>query len=257
MATDYHLKLSLSGELWNELLSAALPVRLAGDELHLARSARSAVHRLGLRQRVAGLLEDRSPPPAVVQLKNRAVGAWRRRRPELRRRLHELVRVEGEWSVELDGMGTELRCARQRIAADAWVRGVAEGRIVLLQENIELPFRLERRIGASLALSDIRYEPGHRAVLGSLRDLAVYAGDSVPLQLLSRLLEYALEHQLQNVNPLPILSREQVENLVAPMGGPLRMQMGVEELALDIDDGDVVLKVRFGFTRKQLEDSEA
>jgi len=59
MATDYHLKLSLSGELWNEMLAAALPVRLAGDELHLARSARSAVHRLGLRQRVAEALSSK------------------------------------------------------------------------------------------------------------------------------------------------------------------------------------------------------
>src|SRR5690606_35494578 len=130
------------------------------------------------------------------------------------------------------GVGTEMRCAHQRIAADAWLRGVAEGRIVLLQENVELPFRLERRIGASLALADIRYEPGHRAVLGSLQDLAVYAGDSVPMQLLSRLAEYALEQQLPRVNPVPILRRDQVEGLVAPMGGPLRMQMGVEDLAL-------------------------
>lgn len=256
MATDYHLKLSLSGELWNEMLGAALPVRIAGDELHLARSARAAVHRLGLRQRVAGLLEDRSPPPAMLQLKDRAVGAWRRRRPALKPRIADLVRVEGEWRVEVDGVGTEMRCAHQRIAADAWLRGVAEGRIVLLQENVELPFRLERRIGASLALADIRYEPGHRAVLGSLQDLAVYAGDSVPMQLLSRLAEYALEQQLPRVNPVPILRRDQVEGLVAPMGGPLRMQMGVEDLALDVDDGDIVLKVRFGFTRKQLEDSE-
>lgn len=257
MATDYHLKLSLSGELWNEMLAAALPVRLAGDELHLARSARSVVHRLGLRQRVAGLLEDRSPPRAMLQLKERAKEAWRRRRPGLERRLHELVRVEGEWHVEVDGMGTELRCTRQRVAADAWIRGVAEGRIVLLQENVELPFRLERRIGASVALADIRYEPGHRAVIGSLQDLAVYAGDSVPMQLLSRLAEYALEQQLPRVNPVPILRREQVESLVAPMGGAMRMQMGVEDLALEVDEGDVVLKVRFGFTRKQLGDSEA
>lgn len=256
MAKDFHLTLSLSRELWNELLAAALPVKLAGEQLQLAQSARDAVRRLGVRQRVAGLLEDRQPPAALVRAKDRAVGAWRKRKPGVYKRLGELIHVEGEWRVELDHIGTELKYSHQRVAANAYLKGTAEGKITLLRENIELPFVLERRIGASVALGDIRYDPGHRAVIGSVQDLGVYIGDNVLLQLLSRLAEYGLEQQLPRVNPVPILRRDQVEELVGPMGGPLRMKMGVEDLDLEITEGDMILKVRFGFTRAQLTDRE-
>lgn len=252
MAKDYHLTLSLSRELWNELLGAALPVKLAGEQLELLQTARGAVRRLGVRQRVAGLLEDRHPPAALVRVKDRAVGAWRKRKPALYQRLNEVVRVEGEWRVELDHVGTELKYSRQRVAANAYLKGTAEGRIVLLRENVELPFHIERRIGATVALGDIRYDPGHRAVIGSVQDLGVYIGDNALFQLLSRLAEYGLEQQLPRVNPIPILRRDQVEELVGPMGGPLRMKMGVEDLDLEITEDDLVLKIRFGFTRAQL-----
>lgn len=257
MSKDYHLTLSLSRELWNELLSAALPVKLAGEGFDVTRDARHAVRRLGVRQRVAGLLEDRRPPAALVRVKDRAAAAWRRRKPSVYRAIRDLVQIEGEWRVELDDLGTELAYGSQRVSANAYVKGVAEGRIRLLRENVELPFVVERRLGASVALGDIRYDPGHRAVIGSVQDLGVFIGDHAALQLLSRVVEYALEQQLPRVNPVPILRRDQVQELVGPMGGALRMKMGVEDLDLEVSDRDLVLKVRFGFTRAQLTDREA
>ena len=89
-------------------------------------------------------------------------------------------------------------------------------------------------------------------MIGTLQDLGVYIGDNAVFQLLSRLAEYGLEQQMPRVNPVPILKRGQVEDMVGPMGGPLKMQMGVEDLELEITEADLVLKVRFGFTRKQL-----
>jgi len=44
-----------------------------------------------------------------------------------------------------------------------------------------------------------------------------------------------------------------VEQLVKPAGGPLKLEMGVDNLALDVDRDNVTLKVRFGFTRRQIE----
>jgi len=249
---SHHLSLSLSRELWNELLGAALPVRLAGDSFDLARDTRQAIRQLGVRQRVAGLLEDREPPAALLAVRDRARASWNKRKPSVYRRFNDLVKVEGTWKVELDDLGTELTYARQQVGADAYVRGIAEGTVYLLKENVEFPFRIERRIGASVALADIRYSPEHEAVIGTLQDLGVYIGDNAVFQLLSRLAEYGLEQQLPRVNPVPILKRGQVEEMVGPMGGPLKMQMGVEDLELEINDADLVLKVRFGFTRKQL-----
>src|SRR5262245_50367748 len=146
MASHPHLTLSLSRELWNELLAAALPVRLAGERFDVVRNARQALRQLGVRQRVRGLLPDRKPPALLVRARDRARAVWVARKPGLYRRLNQLVRIEGEWRVELDQLGTELRYSRQKVAADAWVKGVAEGTLHLVGENIEVPFRLERRV---------------------------------------------------------------------------------------------------------------
>ena len=238
------------------MLSAALPVKLAGDAFDVAKDTRRLVRQLGVRERVAGLLEDRKPPAALVRAKDRAKAAWGKRKPMVYQRLNELVRIQGEWKVHLDSLGTELRYSKQKVSADAYVHGVAEGTIYLLKENVEFPFRIERRIGASVAIGDIRYDPTHRAVIGSVQDLGVYIGDNAVFQLLSRLAEYLLEQQLPRVNPVPILPRERVEDLFGPMGGALKMQLGVEDLELSIDENDLKLSVRFGFTRAQITDQQ-
>lgn len=255
MGSDgYHLSLNLSRELWQELLSAALPVELQKGELDLAGNARAIVKQLGVRERVSGLLEDRRSPRALLRVRDRARRVWHRRREGVYRRVNELMRVEGTWRVELDDLGTELRYGRQRVTADAYVKGIAEGRIVLLNENVELPFHIERRLGASVTLKDIRYDEGHRAVIGSLGDLAVHIGDHAALQLVARLAEYLLEQQLPRTGPVPILKRDQVEELVRPVGAPFKTQMSVEDLVLVIDEQDMALKVRFGFANLRLTD---
>jgi hypothetical protein len=256
MKSGHHLALSLSRELWNEMLQAALPVKLAGEAFSLRSTARQAVKKLGIRRRVAGLLEDGETPEVVLRARDRAREVWIRRKPWIYRRINELIRVEGHWRVDLDHIGTELIYGDQKISADAYLRGVAEGTVFLLRENIELPFVIERRVGASVALGDIRYDAGHRAVIGSIQDLGVHIGDNAVLQLLSRLAEYGLEQQLPRVNPIPILKRDQVEEMVKPMGGPLKMQMGVEDLELEINSEEMTLRVRFGFTRAQITDKD-
>ena len=122
---SHHLSLALSRELWSELLGAALPVRLAGDSFDLARDTRQAIRQLGVRQRVAGLLDDREPPAALVAVRERARASWNKRKPSVYRRLHDLVKIEGTWKVELDDLGTELTYAHQRVGADAYVRGLS------------------------------------------------------------------------------------------------------------------------------------
>jgi hypothetical protein len=167
-----------------------------------------------------------------------------------------VVHVEASWRVELDDVGTHLRYGHQRVVADASLKGTAEGTVFLLSENIELPFHLQRRVGASVVLGDIHYDEAHRAVTGALQDLAVHLGDRPVMQLLSRLAEYALERRMADVNPLPILRRHQVEEMVGPMGGAFRVKMGVEDLDLRVTEREMTLRVRFGFTQAQIEDHE-
>ena len=248
-----HLQLRLSRALWRELLRAALPVQLTEGEVDLLRDARRAVRQLGVRRQIRGLLEDRAPAP-VRAARDRARAAWTRARPSVVQRVDDAVRVQGSWRVELDGLGTDLRYGAQRVGADAYLKATASGTIWLLAKNVEIPFLIEKRIGASVDLAEIRYDPGQQAVIGELRDLVVFLGEGPFLQLLARLAELALQGQLPKANPVPILRRDQVSELVGPMGGALKLAMGVDDLALEVTEQDLTLKVRFGFTQRQLSD---
>ncbi|TNE87457.1 MAG: hypothetical protein EP330_18510 [Deltaproteobacteria bacterium] len=251
-----HIALSLGRDLWEDLLRTALPVEIAHGEFDMASGARGALRQIGLRERVAGLLEDTSTPAPVRSVGTRARNLWRRGRPVVKRQLKDLVQVEGTYKVELSESGTEFGYGRQRIQADAYVRGVAEGTIYLARNNVELPFRIERQIGAAVVLGDIHYDRHKKAVIGSLGDLALHLGDHAVFQLVARLGEKALEQQLPRVNPVPILRRDQVEEMVGGLGGALNTKMGVDELELVITEDELSLQVRFGFTQAQLEDSE-
>jgi hypothetical protein len=253
MAAGHHLSLSLSGEMWNQILRTALPFSIASGELDLAAGLRSAVRQLQVRERVAGLLEDHRTPQPLVQFGKRLGTLWEDRRANVYGMLNDLVRVEGTWTVEVDEVGTDLRYGPQKVAADAWVRGVAEGNITFLREGLTLPYRIEKRVGASVALGRIRYSRDREAVIGNLQDLAIHLGDNAVLQVLARVIEYGLQQKVETLEPVPVLKREQVDGLVGGMGGALRMNMGVDDLQLDIDDEHMTLRVRFGFSRAATE----
>jgi len=133
------------------------------------------------------------------------------------------------------------------------VRAVAEGKAHFVRNNFEFPFTIEKSASAALALTDIRYDRDTQALVGNLGGLMVDLGDHVIYQFLGRAAEVGLEKQFLQVNPFKMLSREQLEGFVAPAGGALRLNMGVEELALEVNADTVTLKVRFGFTQKQIE----
>ena len=50
--------------------------------------------------------------------------------------------------------------------------------------------------------------------------------------------------------------REAVEEIVSPLGGPLKMSLGVEDLELKIGEDDMSLNVRFGFAQMQITDQD-
>ncbi len=252
----WHLTLGLSRELWEDLLKAALPVKLAEGEFDAARMARQGLRQLQVRQRVAGLLEDRKPPEQLVVVTRRAREEWRKRRAGVVRRVDDLVHVSGTYRVQLDDMGSTLRYGNQEVGADAYVKGVIEGTIVLMRQNLEIPFTIEKRVGASVTLGDIRFDRGQSAIIGSLQDVALHLGEGTVMELLNRLGEYLLEQQLPRVNPVPILRRNQVDELVGGLGGSMRMKMGVESMDLQVSDEDLTLCVKFGFAHLQLEEKE-
>lgn len=247
MADAHHLSLSLSRELWNELLAAALPVRIAGQPYDVARQVREAVGRLAVRQRVRGLIEDQRAPEVLRRVRE----LWHEQRDALFDRLDEVVRIEGEWEVELDSFGTNLAYGSQKVTAGAYVRGLLTGHVHLLRDNVMVPFRLERRVGASVALGDIHYDRSHDAVVGHLQDLTLFLSeDNALIKVLAQAIGTMLDQQLPRSGPVTLLRRAQVEEMVGPMGGSLQMRLGVDDLNLVVDEGQMTLKVRFGFVRE-------
>lgn len=245
----HHLSLSLSADLWHGLLKSALPLKVAQGEVSLVGTAREVWERLDVESRVAGLLEDPNAPPRLAEMSARVRKAWERRRPDLVQRLNELVAIEGTWRLEVDEVGTDLRYGPQKVHADAFVKGVAEGTLTLLRENITRPFRVEVRLGASVALGRVRYAADRQAVIANVQDLALHLGDHAALQVVSRLLAQMVAPRVAATPAVEILRRRQLEELVGPMGQGMGAQMAVEDLQLDIDDQDMTLKVRFGFSK--------
>jgi hypothetical protein len=249
MGSGHHLSLSLSGQMWNDILRSALPWSLAEGELDLAGLASNVVRQLQVRERVAGLLEDKRTPQPLARFGQRARDLWDRRRESVYQSLSDLVKVEGSWKLELDEVGTDVVYGHQRMGAEAFVKGTAEGQITFLNENVVLPFRIEKRVGASVALGRIRYSKEKEAVIGNLQDLALHLGDNAVLQVLSRVIEFGVQQRLEAMEPVPVLKREQVSELFGGVGGAMKMSMGVDDLQLDITDEDMILRVRFGFSK--------
>ena len=249
----WHLTLGIRKEMWDKLLMAALPVKVASGEFDLVHDMGAAADRLDLRSRVKGLLEDSRPPEVIRRVQERAIALWRERRGQAKELVHEMVKVRGTWRVQIEQEGSEFFYAQQRVGLQARVSVRAEGMAYLVRNNLEFPFVLEKSASAALALTDIHYDKGMQALVGNLGGLLVDLGDHVLYQFLGRAAEVGLEKQFPNVNPFKMLSREQLEGFVSPAGGALRLNMGVEDLDLEVNVETVTLKVRFGFAQKQIE----
>lgn len=249
----WHVTLSIGNEIWNHLLRSALPIPIADGRFDLVANARQAVSYLELRQRVRGFIEASHPPDVLIRVRDRARAAVVERQELIEQLAQQLVHVEGTWSVQVDQEGSSFYTGEQRVGVEAWLHGRAEGLASLLWKRYDLPFKLEHRAGAVLHLKDIHYDAERRSVVGDLGDLTVDFGEHLLLQLLSQVAQVLLEKQLQKVNPLEVLKQDQVAQLASPLGGPFKVEMGVENLELEVSEDNVSLKVRFGFTQKQIE----
>jgi hypothetical protein len=248
----FHLKFTIGKALWNDLFGVGLPFKVADGQFDLVDNVRTGIKRLEVRQKVRALLEDREVPQVLIRGKEVAKGVWENRREQVYRVVNELVKVEGDWRVEIDREGSDFKYAQQRFGVEAHVKAVASGKVYLMRRNLEFPFVIEKRIGAEAALGDIRYDRDRRALVGELQNVTVDLGENFVLQLLNRAAEHLLAQQTPRVNPVQILKKDQIEEMISPAGGPLKLKMGVEDVALDIDEEELTLKVKFGFSQLQL-----
>ena len=252
LTDGYHFSVSLGRSLFSDLLGTALPISVKKGEFELADSIRSVMDQLQVREKVAGLLEDRGEESRLVRVKDRAMSLWDGRRDQLLSFFEELVRVEGEWQLEVDKNGTDFHYGTQTIGAEATFKLSAKGTATLLKDNLELPFDLSKRVGAEVHLRDIEYDPKTGRIVGYLRGLSLKLGDHPFWRLVEDASGKLIDQQAERLNPVPILQSEQIEGILEPAASALNMSMDIDDLALDVGPEYMTLKVRFGFHQKQL-----
>lgn len=252
ISDSFHLSLSIGKSLWDDLVGAALPARVSEGSFELTRAVYQGVKQLQVKEKVVALLESEETPDVVRSARQRASTVWHQRREQVYGLIKEMVRVEGEWTLDIDREGTEFHYAEQKIGVDAHVKAVVQGRAFLLKNNLELPFTIEKRLGAACYLGNIHFDKDKRAVVGEIIDPEIDLGEHFILQFLNQGLSRIAEQQIHRFNPVPIIKKDQVEEMVAPAGGPLKLKMGVDDIALEVTEQNLSLKVRFGFSQLQL-----
>ncbi len=252
LTDQYHLSLSIGKSLWDDLVGAALPLKVKDGTFDLGKVVLSGVRQIGVRDRVRGLLEDRTPPATLVKAKDRAAQLWVDHKEDVYQVVSEMFRVEGDWKVEIDDKGTEFHYAPQKIGIDAHVKATINGTAFLVRDSVEIPFTIEKRLGATAHMGNIRYDKEKRAVVGDVQDPFIDLGDNVVLQALSQAGAQLLAQRASDFQATPLIKKNQLEEMVAPAGGPLKLKMGIEDVRIEVSENELQLKVRFAFEQPQL-----
>jgi len=252
LTDHYHLSLSIGKSLWDDLVGAALPLKVKDGTFDLGKVVISGVRQIGVRDRVRGLLEDRTPPATLVKAKDRAAQLWVDHKEDVYQVVSEMFRVEGEWKVEIDDKGTEFHYAPQKIGIDAHVKATINGTAFLVRDSVEIPFTIEKRLGATAHMGNIRYDKEKRAVVGDVQDPFIDLGDNVVLQALSQAGAQLLAQRASDFQATPLIKKNQLEEMVAPAGGPLKLKMGIDDVRIEVSENELQLKVRFAFEQPQL-----
>ena len=252
IAEDFHFSMSIGKGLFTELISAALPMKLIGGEFTLSDGLRDAARQLQVKQRVVGLLES-GENEALTKVRDKARDVWGARRGQVYETLDKLIQVDGDWEVKLDREGSEFHYGQQAIGAEAYFKMMASGQVRLLQSQVELPFTIERRIGAEIGLGDVRYDAGKQAIVGDIQNVGVDFGDHIFFKLLNDVVYKVIEQQLGKFNPVTVLPKAQLDELVGGAGTAIKLKMEVTDVVLEIGEQQMTLKVKFGFTQLQLD----
>ena len=116
--------------------------------------------------------------------------------------------------------------------------------------DINRALETEKRIGAECHMGNIRFDKDKQAVVGDVQDPFLDLGEGVILRALSQGAAYLLEQQTQRFAAVPLIKKHQLEEMVAPAGGPLKLKMGIEDVRIEVSESELTLKVRFGFGQR-------
>ena len=140
----------------------------------------------------------------------------------------------------------------QKIGVDAHIKAIINGTAYLIRDSVEIPFTIEKRLGAAAHMGNIRYDKDKRAVVGDVEDPFIDLGDGVILKALSQAGAQLLAQQTERFRATPLIKKDQLQEMVAPAGGPLKLKMGIDDVRIEVNENDLQLKVRFAFEQPQL-----
>lgn len=250
----YHLALSVSQNLWSDLLGEALPIQVGEGDWDLVAQSRKLLH--AAEDQVKGLLTgveekvDQAPVlgnPMVKGVRGRAKAVAKRGRGVLSRRVQESVKVQGKWRARVAREGSSFDYHNGAVTLNARAEVEVEGRAILFGDQFEIPFAIGRALDATASLMDVNFNRNSKQLEGSIGDVSLSLGESLPLRLLKTLGDRLIAKQIDRFNPLPLIPGSTLENMITPGDGPLKLSAGIDDLHVGINEKDLTLSVRFAF----------
>ncbi len=254
LADGYHMSLSVSSQLWSDLLGEALPIQAGSGEFDLIEQSRKLLH--AAEDQVKGLLEgasdrmDDAPVfgnPTVKNVGSRVRSLARRGRRSTSRRLREGFKVRGRWHAHVSREGSRFSYHQGGVTLDARAVVELQGTALLFGDQFEIPFSISRHLDGTASVNEVTFNRDVKRLEGRLGEVSLSLGDSLPLRVLKVLGDRLLEQQVQKLNPLPLIPGSSLEQMLSPGQGPLRFTAGIDDLHLGINENDLTLSVRFAF----------
>ena len=250
----YHMSLSISQQLWSDLLGEALPIEAGSGDFDLVEQGRKLLH--AAEDQVRGLLTsveeriDEAPVlgnPTVKSVRGRVRRLARRGRRGTSRRLRESFKVQGRWRAHVSRDGSRFSYHAGGVTLDARAVIELDGTALLFGEQFEIPFTISRHLDGTASVNEVSFNREAKRLEGRLGEVSLSLGNSLPLRLLKIIGDRLLEQQVEKLNPLPLIPGSSLEQMITPGQGPLRFSAGIDDLQLGINENDLTLSVRFAF----------
>ncbi len=254
LPSGYHISLSISQDLWTDLLAEALPFQVGEGDWDLVEGGRKLLE--AAESQVKGLLApveeqlDEAPvigSPAGKSARASFRGLLRAGRNFASRRVKNNVKVMGKWRARVSRDGSEFVYSDDAVTLDARAVFEVEGTALLFGEQFEVPFTLSRHLDATASLTQVVFDRNRKQLEGSIEGVSLSLGDSLPLRLLKVLGERVIATQVDKINPVPLIPGSTLQNMVTPGDGPLKLNAGIDDIYVGISGQDLTLSVRFEF----------
>jgi len=254
LPSGYHLSLSISQELWADLLSEALPVQVGDGDFDMIEGGRKLLE--AAETQVRGLLapveETMNTAPLLGTSAGRSVrgrmrGLLKAGRNFASRRVKNNVKVVGKWSARVSRDGSQFVYNDDSVTLDARAVFEVQGKALLFGDQFEVPFTLSRHLDGTASLGEVTFDRDRKQLEGNLEAVSLSLGESLPLRLLKVLGERLIATQVDKFNPLPLIPGSTLQNMVTPGDGPLKLNASIDDIYVGISGQDLTLSIRFDF----------